>query len=178
MRHHSPACARLVVAEIERLHPAHVLIEGPCDMNGRLDELDAGHRLPIAVYSYLSAPGVHRGSWSPLAEHSPEWQALRVGRRLGAQVAFIDLPAWHDAFAELSNRYADDADAQAERRAEAYTAAVARQLGVDSRDALWDHLFESFADPDVGPLADRLGAWFTGLRDETRVHRATLPARS
>lgn len=162
VRHHSPACARLVVAEIERLRPAHVLIEGPCDINGRIDELDAPHRLPIAIYSYLSAPGVHRGSWSPLAEHSPEWQALCAGRRVGAQVRFIDLPAWHDAIAELPNRYADDPDEAAEHRAADYTGAVARELGIDSRDALWDHLFESEHDPAV--LAPRLSAWFAGLR--------------
>ncbi|MDH6198921.1 hypothetical protein M2272_005585 [Mycobacterium frederiksbergense] len=164
VRHHSPACARLVVAEIERLRPAHVLIEGPCDFNERIDELDAAHRLPIAIYSYLSASDVHRGSWSPLAEHSPEWQALWAGRRIGAQVRFIDLPAWHDAFADLTNRYADDADEAAEHRAADYTAAVARELGIDSRDALWDHLFESEEDP--GALAQRLSVWFTGLRGE------------
>ncbi|OBG50770.1 hypothetical protein A5669_27550 [Mycolicibacterium fortuitum] len=164
VRHHSPSCARVVVAEIERLRPAHVLIEGPCDFNGRIDELDAGHRLPIAIYSYLSAPGVHRGSWSPLAEHSPEWQALRAGRRVGAQLRFIDLPAWHDAFAEFTNRYADDPDEASEHRAADYTASVARELGIDSRDALWDHLFESEVDPAVA--AQRLSAWFTGLRGE------------
>ena len=38
VRHHSPACARLVAATIESLHPAHVLIEGPADFNDRLDE--------------------------------------------------------------------------------------------------------------------------------------------
>lgn len=164
VRHHSPACARLVVAEIERLRPAHVLIEGPSDFNERIDELDAAHQLPIAIYSYLSSPGVHRGSWSPLAEPSPEWQALQTGRRVGAQVRFIDLPAWHDAFAEFANRYADDPDEHAEHRAADYTAAVARELGIDSRDALWDHLFESQEDPAV--LAQRLPVWFTGLRGD------------
>ena len=166
VRHHSPACARLVVAEIERLRPAHVLIEGPSDFNDRIDELYAAHRLPIAIYSYLSAPDVHRGSWSPLAEPSPEWQALQAGRRVGAQVRFIDLPAWHDAFAELTNRYADDPDEDAEHRAADYTAAVARELGIESRDALWDHLFES--QEDAGELAQRLPVWFTGLRGNDR----------
>ena len=41
VRHHSPACARLVRETIDRLRPAYVLIEGPADMNPHLDELAA-----------------------------------------------------------------------------------------------------------------------------------------
>ena len=58
VRHHSPACARLVAQRIRALKPAHVLIEGPADFNARLDELALPHRLPIAIYSYLS---YHKG---------------------------------------------------------------------------------------------------------------------
>ena len=78
VRHHSPACARLVAQRIHALRPAHVLIEGPADFNARLDELHLPHRLPVAIYSYLCGDDMHRGSWSPLAEHSPEWQALQA----------------------------------------------------------------------------------------------------
>ena len=34
-----------------RLRPAYVLVEGPADMNARLDELLLGHELPVAVFS-------------------------------------------------------------------------------------------------------------------------------
>ena len=51
VRHHSPACARLVAATIAAHRPAHVLVEGPADMNARLDELLLGHELPIAVFT-------------------------------------------------------------------------------------------------------------------------------
>jgi len=53
VRHHSPACARLVAATIADQQPAYVLIEGPADMNDRLDELLLGHQLPIAVFTSL-----------------------------------------------------------------------------------------------------------------------------
>jgi len=109
VRHHSPACARLVAQKIRSLRPAHVLIEGPADFNDKLDQLCLPHKLPLAIYSFLSSEQGHRASWSPFAEHSPEWQALAVGREVGAQVRFIDLPAWDDAFAEVLNRYADEA---------------------------------------------------------------------
>lgn len=162
VRHHSPACARLVAQRIQALKPAHVLIEGPADFNARLDELALPHRLPIAIYSYLSHDEAHRGSWSPLAEHSPEWQALQVGREVGAQVRFIDLPAWHDAFSHMENRYADVADAEHELRAEAYEDALTDALSVQGRDALWDHLFEDGSEGDE--LAQRLAAYFDHLR--------------
>ena len=53
LRHHSPACARRVRALTRRLKPAAVLIEGPSDFNGRLQELLLPHRLPIAIFSYV-----------------------------------------------------------------------------------------------------------------------------
>lgn len=166
VRHHSPACARLVAARIRERAPAFVLIEGPADFNPRLDELYLQHRPPLAIYSYLSGPDRHHGSWTPFAEHSPEWQALRVGRAVGAQVRFIDLPAWHDAFAALENRYADSADQAHQARAEAYERALGERLSVQGRDALWDHLFEQ---PDHDhTLHARLQTYFSHLRGEER----------
>jgi hypothetical protein len=164
IRHHSPACARLVAERIRALRPAHVLIEGPADFNERLDELFLPHRLPVAIYSHLSGDALHRGSWSPFAEHSPEWQALQAGREVGAQLHFIDLPAWHEAFSGLENRYADAADAESERRADAYEQALTEALAVQGRDALWDHLFEDGCEAEE--LARRLAAYFDRLRPE------------
>lgn len=164
VRHHSPACARLVAARIAELRPAHVLVEGPADVNDRIDEFHLGHDLPIAVHSYLSTPEVHHSSWSPLAEHSPEWQALVAGREVGARVRFIDLPSWHPALADLDNRYADAADADEAARAADYTAAVGRRLGIDDSDALWDHLFEAQVTGPLDDLEAALRQWFTALR--------------
>ncbi|WP_426391670.1 DUF5682 family protein [Variovorax sp. R-27] len=166
VRHHSPACARLVAERIRTLRPAYVLIEGPADFNERLDELYLPHQLPVAIYSYLSGDQTHRGSWSPFAEHSPEWQALQVAREVGAAVRFIDLPAWHDAFSRMENRYADVADHEHEERAEAYERALTEKLSVQGRDALWDHLFEDGC--DAAELAQRLSTYFDHLRGEDR----------
>lgn len=111
VRHHSPACARLVARAIATLRPAYVLVEGPADMNGRLDELLLEHRLPVAVFSHYRDKSRVATSCAPLCDYSPEWNAPREGRAAGAQVRFIDLPAWHPAFTEraegAANRYAD-----------------------------------------------------------------------
>lgn len=75
VRHHSPACARLVRDLALRLRPTAVLIEGPADFNERLDKLRLPHTLPIAIYSYVQsqADGQRRGAFYPFCEHSPEW---------------------------------------------------------------------------------------------------------
>ncbi|MGW2178247.1 DUF5682 family protein [Streptomyces sp. NPDC001732] len=158
VRHHSPACARLVERTVEELRPAQVLIEGPAEMNGRLDELLLGHELPVAVFSHYRDERRAATSWAPLCDYSPEWVALRAGRAAGAEVRFIDLPAWHPAFAERTNRYAD-----AEIRYAEATERLCRHFAVDSSDALWDRLFE--VEPDDG-LADRLDAYFALVRGD------------
>ncbi len=166
VRHHSPACARLVAHTIESLRPAYVLVEGPVEMNDRLDELLLGHELPVAVFSHYRDAERTATSWTPLCDYSPEWVALTAGRQAGAEVRFIDLPAWHPAFTErgegAANRYAD---AEA-RYAEATTRLCAR-YAVDSVDALWDRLFEVDA-AGTAPerLAERLDAYFALVRGE------------
>ncbi|KPC61092.1 DUF5682 family protein [Streptomyces chattanoogensis] len=148
VRHHSPACARLVASTIESLRPAFVLVEGPADVNDRIDELLLGHDLPIAVFSSYRDGERYQNSWAPLCAYSPEWVALSAGRACGAEVRFIDLPAWHPAFAGRSNRYAD-----ADRWGAEAVDRLCKTFGIDNEDVLWDHLFEveSEAEPEPEP---------------------------
>ncbi|MFF6776620.1 DUF5682 family protein [Streptomyces sp. NPDC012637] len=162
VRHHSPACARLVARAIAELRPAHVLVEGPSDLNGRLDELLLGHELPVAVFSHYRDAERAATSWTPLCDYSPEWIALAHGRAAGAEVRFIDLPAWHPAFEGRANRYAD-----AEARYADATARLCRRFGVDSVDALWDRMVE--ADPDAADLTARLETYFDVVRGDTEA---------
>ncbi|MGW1894857.1 DUF5682 family protein [Streptomyces sp. NPDC002004] len=161
VRHHSPACARLVGRTIEALRPAYVLVEGPADMNDRLAELSLGHELPVAVFSHYRDGERAATSWTPLCDYSPEWVALRAGRAAGADVRFIDLPAWHPAFGRRTNRYAD-----AESRYEEATARLCRHFGADSVDTLWDRLFETESDRG---LAERLDAYFALVRGDAEA---------
>ncbi|WP_327004961.1 DUF5682 family protein [Dactylosporangium sp. NBC_01737] len=159
VRHHSPACARLVAGTIAALRPAHVLVEGPADMNDRVGELLLGHDLPVAVFSSYRDDERQSGSWAPFCAYSPEWVALQEGHCVGARVRFIDLPSWDPALAERENRYAD-----AEQRYADVVDRLCAAFAVDNVDALWDHLFEI---PDEDGLAERLAAYFDLLRGET-----------
>lgn len=160
IRHHSPACARLVKHCIEQLRPAWVLIEGPVEFNGRLDELFLPHQLPIALYSYCQfedndTPGV--GAWTPFAEWSPEWQALQAAAAVGAQTRFIDLPVW--ATARTDDQRAADDEGYPDRQQ-----ALLQASGMETSDAFWDHLFEDEA--QQADLLPALSHYFEQLRRE------------
>ncbi|MEV4636664.1 DUF5682 family protein [Actinoplanes sp. NPDC049548] len=174
VRHHSPACARLVAATIDELRPAYVLVEGPADLNDRIGELLLGHELPVAVFTSYRDEERRHGSWAPLCDYSPEWVALTHGRDAGAELRFIDLPAWHPAFAGRSNRYAD-----AELRYTDVMHRLCRSFDVDNVDVLWDHLVEIA--PHEG-LAERLATYFDLVRGqaaagESDTERETYMAR-
>jgi hypothetical protein len=159
VRHHSPACARLVRHLIRELSPAYVLIEGPFDMNDRIGEMLLRHELPIAVFTYHQDAEKHHASWSPFCDYSPEWVAIREGAKAGAEVRFIDLPSWHAAFEGVQNRYSDG-----ERRMSDGVKRLCERFRVDGMDALWDHLFEQEMDLEI--LEERLAAYFEGLRGD------------
>ncbi|HEX6099903.1 MAG TPA: DUF5682 family protein [Thermoanaerobaculia bacterium] len=166
VRHHSPACARLVQTLVERIRPAAVLVEGPSDFNDRLDELSLGHTLPIAIYSHVRTAEDERfGCFYPFCEYSPEWQALRSAREVGARAAFIDLP-WAQIVAHRqggdplpAHRYADG-----ELRRSPYVDALCAELGVDDFDALWDVLFEVPASLSPEALFERAHVFCHRLR--------------
>jgi hypothetical protein len=166
VRHHSPACARLVRRTIAAWQPQAVLIEGPSDFNPRLAELLLEHQLPLALYSYANQDGVPARCWFPLLDHSPEWVALRGGQAAGALLRFIDLPHWR--YRTLSDEQRRTGVRPRSRYAEV-SAVLCRRFGCDSDEALWDHLFESVGTEDAAAddeLAGRLDLYFAELRGD------------
>src|SRR5215472_6268732 len=93
VRHHGPGSARSVLAELDRIRPAAVLIEGPADADPLLALVAApGMAPPVALLAY--APDAPRlSSFWPYAVFSPEWQALAWAARNGVPARFCDLPA-------------------------------------------------------------------------------------
>lgn len=168
VRHHSPACARLVRQVIARDRPHAVLIEGPSDFNPRLDELRLGHRLPVALYSHAGTGTQTAQCWFPFVDYSPEWVALNAAHEAGAITRFIDLPHWqYRALPDARQRIAAIEPADERPRWHRVTDALCARFGCDSDDALWDHLFESSCEADDATvLHDRLTIYFDELRGD------------
>nr|WP_232371288.1 DUF5682 family protein [Pseudomarimonas arenosa] len=142
--------------------PNWVLIEGPSDFNDRIGELqNSEHQAPIAIFSYYTEARHTRHCFAPFADNSPEWVALQGAEQLRATTRFIDLPYWHEGSRGRANVLAD---ALSQRRQQQGEQELARRLGLDDGDALWDHLFEQ--ELPLEPLAERLELYFDRLRGE------------
>lgn len=167
VRHHSPACARVVKAVLDRVGPAVVLIEGPSDFNDRLDQLALDHTPPIAVFThYLSEDGPV-SCFAPFCAFSPEWEALRWAFAADKLVRFADLPAWCKSFVGVENRYRDEDD-----RYERAVQALCERTGTSDMDALWDHLFEGRPLEVVEPA---LRAYFEEIRGDDPAGERDAP---
>ncbi|HEY0718740.1 MAG TPA: DUF5682 family protein [Streptosporangiaceae bacterium] len=144
IRHHGPGSARSVVAELDRLQPSAVLIEGPADAGPVLPlAAEPGLEPPVALLAY--APDAPRVSafW-PFAVFSPEWQALTWAARHRVPARFCDLPA-AVMLAGADRGQPDQAGADGDLR-EDPLARLAAAAGYDDPERWWDDLVESRLD--------------------------------
>jgi hypothetical protein len=144
IRHHGPGSARSVLAELDRVRPSVVLIEGPSDAGPVLPlAAEPGLEPPVALLAY--APDAPRVSafW-PFAVFSPEWQALTWAARNGVPARFCDLPA-AVMLAAPPEREERPAGKAAELR-EDPLAQLAAAAGYDDPERWWDDLVESRLD--------------------------------
>lgn len=116
VRHHSPACARQLLALVEQIRPSLVLIEGPHDFNPQIELLfSKSIRTPVALFTFIAYPhdhalpqvvegeeaaplppgGLHSRhrywAWYPYCDYSPELVALRWCNTHKVPVRFCDL---------------------------------------------------------------------------------------
>ena len=92
IRHHGPGSARRLVAALERLNPALVLIEGPADCSELVPFLASDEmKPPVALLSFVTDETGH-SLYYPFAEYSPEYQAFRWALKHNTEVRFINFP--------------------------------------------------------------------------------------
>jgi hypothetical protein len=78
--------------ELGKLRPDVILVEGPPDADTLISLADHPDMAPpVALLLYLPAKP-QRAVYYPMAEFSPEWQAIQYGLRKGIPVRFMDLP--------------------------------------------------------------------------------------
>ena len=93
IRHHGPGSARSLLAALEGLDPATVLIEGPPDANDIIAFAASPAMAPPLAILVHGHDDPANASFYPFAIYSPEWQAMRWAAAKGRSVRFIDLPA-------------------------------------------------------------------------------------
>jgi Family of unknown function (DUF5682) len=194
IRHHGPGSARSVLAELERLHPDALLVEGPSDASGLIDLIaDPAMRPPVALLVY--APDEPRvATFYPMAEFSPEWVALRWALEHGIPAKFIDLAAGAQfavAKAEFERRMAEATAAAAAAESAAANpeasevdeageetaletevvrhdplSELAKAAGEEDGERFWDRLVESRRDP---------GDLFAAVSEAMTAVRGVLP---
>ncbi|GAA1308716.1 hypothetical protein Psi02_25110 [Planotetraspora silvatica] len=129
VRHHGPGSAKAVRAELERLKPDVVLIEGPPEADPLIALAgDPGMEPPVALLAHAQG----RAAFWPFAVFSPEWQAITYAREAGVEVRFCDLPAAH-SLALPEEEEAVRLDPIGE---------LARAAGYDDPERWWDDVVE------------------------------------
>lgn len=93
VRHLSPAAAFHLRQYLADKNPKCILIEGPSDATQFIHHIaDNAVRPPIAIMAYTQSFPIESVLF-PLANYSPEYQAIVWGKAHKCDVAFIDLPA-------------------------------------------------------------------------------------
>ncbi|GAA3280483.1 hypothetical protein Dvina_53600 [Dactylosporangium vinaceum] len=96
VRHHGPGSARAVRRALAAFQPEVILIEGPPEADALVPYAgDEDMRAPVALLGYPADnpdPKLRASFW-PLAEFSPEWQAIRWAVARDVPVRFVDMPA-------------------------------------------------------------------------------------
>jgi len=178
IRHHGPGSARSLLAELERLKPDVVLVEGPPDA----DELLAltarqGMRPPVALLIY-SPEEPKRAVYYPFAEFSPEWQAILYAQRNHVPVRFMDLPQ----SVQFALRTSENEPGEAQREATAEEALrqdplrlVAEAAGHGDGELWWEQMIEERRDSRA--IFQGVLELMTALREETAGQGEFPPER-
>lgn len=114
-----------------------MLIEGPPEAEAIVPLLtNEDIRLPIALLFYV----IDRPRWAvyfPLAEFSPEWQAIRWAAANEVPIRFIDLPASASLGMSIGEQATGDV-----------METLAEAAGFEDSEDWWEHLVEHRKDPE------------------------------
>jgi hypothetical protein len=145
IRHHGPGSASSVIAALDAINPAIVLIEGPADANHVLQYANAEGMCPPLAILVHDADEPSRATFIPFADYSPEWQALHWALARKKPVRFIDLPAGQRlALAAEEEASENDAQEMPQLRRDPLSA-LAEAAGESDGESWWNGLVEQSA---------------------------------
>lgn len=173
IRHLSPSGAWHLKAFLEEIDPDIVLIEGPSNVVEELNDLvDSRVVPPIAILAYTEELPV-RTILYPLADYSPEYQAIKWAKHHQKEVRFIDLPT--DVFLAVDEKMEQQEKTEKqnvevkEDRFDIYEALYKAYDDIDY-DTFWERNFEH----NLNPEAYRLGMLAMGEQMRSFTEKADL----
>ncbi len=157
VRHLSPMGAWQLRRFLDEKKPKLVLIEGLADANELIPDIVRKDTVPpIAILAYSAEPPVETLMY-PVAEYSPEYEALKWAKSNRADARFIDLPS--DVFLSLNRlshqttvvpetieQGSNDEPTGSDREEEA---------AVLDRGGMYQHFAEQFDEPDYDTYWER-----------------------
>ena len=145
IRHLSPAGAWHLRQFLDEKKPKIVLVEGPEDFNDQIPYLTHPEtRFPVAVLAYTDATPVQTILY-PLAEYSPEYQAVLWCKENHCECRFIDLPS--SVFLALQKQEAGHI--RQEENEESIYRKLDQQTGEDGHEMFWERVIEHTGDTDA-----------------------------
>ena len=172
VRHDRLFCA------LKELKPDCLLIEGPPDADEIIADCAQGrHEAAVAILVYDEETPSH-AVYYPLADFSPEWQAMRWAQAAKIPVRFMDLPQWHRIAIEAA-REKSPPDAAASPSPEPHDSSssdplgeLARAAGFDDGERWWEHVVEHRRDDSAG-LFDAIRDAMAELRQSRTTPRGS-----
>lgn len=156
IRHHSPACSYHLKKTIDEYNPDIILIEGPSNAGELIEHIvHEDTKMPISIYySYADTKGLlgdENGKYMcyyPFLDYSPEYLALKEGKKKEIPAKFIDLPYEQILFnssngegvREENKKKSYNDDYLFERSK--YIKALCKKENCRNFNELWEKLFE------------------------------------
>ncbi len=147
IRHHGAGSARRLLAALESFKPESLAIELPMDSEPLLKALfHTNHKPPVAFLYYEEKQAEH-AIYLPLAEFSPEYQALKYAAQHRIPVHCMDLPSSVSLCSEnFRGDPSGDLNAEQKRMIADPIAYLARQAGFKDSERWWENYFEQWTD--------------------------------
>jgi hypothetical protein len=177
IRHHGPGSATLLRRALDAVDPACVLIEGPPEADDLIRYAALpGMQPPVALLLY-AASDANAAFFFPLAEFSPEWQAMLWAVSHHRAVRFIDWPAGIHLHRLLSEKQSENSETPDTASAEIESDpldALAEAAGFSDGEAFWNAIIEQ------GHLRDGTNVLeaFAAIETTMTAVRAESPARN
>ncbi|MEM7675582.1 MAG: DUF5682 family protein [Myxococcota bacterium] len=172
IRHLSPAGAWHLLQFLNAVDPDAVLIEGMADLMALVPDIVRGDaHPPLAALAYTASFPM-RTMISPLAEYSPEYQALRWATARDKRIELIDLPSEVFLALEAVSTKNEEVSEDAVSRGSVYER-LARSRDEVDYDTYWERYFEHNTAPDsYRRAAFELGAGLRDVEQDTPQWRA------